>query len=566
MKHQLLKVALLCLLGMAIFQKPSPAEACSAGSPPTIESIITRSEIIVRAIVAETDSEGINARIKVIEYLAGDAGAAMLTFSQVSPTQLRASKEGYYYNGPCPLNIAGLSTDGTEYIFFLVRQMDGTYRPSGKFISFANDTSTVEIFTEPEVEAVEITQTKLLNLIQNITGDTPRPPLSDTSEPLTAPLLILTNKNTAYMLPVDSEQPILLAEHVNQISAGGYQIGILTNDEITFINRQSWEKESHVIGNCLYTDCFAFSDNKLLVTLQKNENKIVVCDTWVQDILDCEYGVEFEGQGFLISPMSEAIALWNNNSIEIHQLTSSSFRQSEFDLQLIASTSISPTGEFSAAWSPYGRWLVYSDAKGLWLWDIYYQTPELIIPTLDDGTIPLVRRFSPLGNYIAVSEGDNHYTYDITTGEYFPDGLISPNDRVILAYDTVNNDLSHFQICYLLPFRCLESYFDGDTRLQVEWVGEFEFYMLACLENSCIVTPVQVSTSDYCCYFSDILDSGANLPEISQFDYEPISQIFVAQTGSYTFSIAGKIIDLNGKIDREIVKVQWLPSVFYSSN
>jgi hypothetical protein len=54
-------------------------------------------------------------------------------------------------------------------------------------------------------------------------------------------------------------------------------------------------------------------------------------------------------------------------------------------------------------------------------------------------------RFSSLGRYVQVERGDERLTLDTISGAELPDGLVSPDDQILLAFDS-QAEVSELQI------------------------------------------------------------------------------------------------------------------------
>ena len=227
------------------------------------------------------------------------------------------------------------------------------------------------------------------------------------------------------------------------------------------------------------------------------------------------------------------------------------------NIQLNHTSSISPLklAQF-ATWSADGRMLAYSDAKGLWLWEVYSDfMPRLLLPTPKDGSVPYSRYFSPRGRYLAITEGNKQSTLELSTETRLPDGLVSPDERLLLAFDT-RVPFADVQLCYLTPVFCpkKESQDVSLTR-QIAWQTDTTYIEVVCETEDLAMCEVGGSGGRY-----------TNSPIISSrgyaFDYDPISDSLVVLKDKTTITINGEDRVLQPDLDGNIVSVRWLQSLF----
>jgi hypothetical protein len=228
-----------------------------------------------------------------------------------------------------------------------------------------------------------------------------------------------------------------------------------------------------------------------------------------------------------------------------------------------------------SAWSPDGRRLGYSDSEGLWLWDVLTPDaqPQLLVPTTDS-TIPFARYFSPMGRYLAVSEGDLRQTLDLVSGEILPDGLVAPDDRTLLKFDT-NAVASELEVCSLTPYNCVPIapmyfYITDEQSGEVEhlyglshiadarWENRYQFLTFACVSEEPKLCALYGWSNHYGWgWYGGSIDQGY------AYDYDAQNDTLAVVRTETTIAINNQEYDLSHQLDSEITDVIWLESLFY---
>src|SRR5690606_9250914 len=284
------------------------------------------------------------------------------------------------------------------------------------------------------------------------------------------------------------------------------------------------------------------------------------------------------GQAFLFSATGEAIAIWNDNRLELYTLGWQKASQNFREVVLLNTVALAANGDtppYQASWTPDGRMIAFSDADGLWLLDVYDEQskPSLLLPA-DGSVIPLALGFSPLGRYVQVDRGGERLTLDTVSGNVVPDGLVSPDERVLLAFDP-QAEAVDLALCFLAPVRaCNESLFgtivrtgpdDSDVfnRLtQVMWRTPTSYIYAACERDEperCVVDEVH---SDH---YGGHWNSDFAWSEGYMFDYFKSGDSLAIVQADYTLLIDGSEYDLSVSLDSPIVRINWLPSLFYET-
>ena len=291
------------------------------------------------------------------------------------------------------------------------------------------------------------------------------------------------------------------------------------------------------------------------------------------DFGNCRTGLpatQFSGYDFRFSPDSRTIAVWHDDQISIYGWGINPKRAFELDIVSVdASTQILMPENAEerlflsgkAVWSQDSRYLAYSDAAGLWLWDVFTQTPELLIAR-DGGPIPIpvARYFSDSGRYLAVSEGDTHTIHDLHSDVILPDGIINSEERLLLRNDTVGDNLVPAEMCNMMDGTCEPICPDAETEvmsLASNWGYRNFMTSIAPEQNVDLLLCV-----DGVCGYSSC-DAIAN-PEItirSVNAYYVDGRHRVSQLGDYElyFNHGYQTFNFMGDIEAPIKEVYWLP-------
>jgi hypothetical protein len=365
------------------------------------------------------------------------------------------------------------------------------------------------------------------------------PPIGSTAYPLLNPILLTLENGTHALLPVDGQPPVIISD-------------------------EQYLQE-YAPSQCFDTPCLIQSPNGL------DRVRVLSWEELLTDTEPVKYYFSLVGKGGVFSPTSDALAVWNEHSIEIYTLfyPSRGYTYSGFPIQLQRvsfiglnrdDASITP----SIAWSFNGRMIAYSDAAGLWLWDalIPDSKPRLLLAASED-VIPYARYFSPLGRYLAVTYGEARFNLDLVSGQQYRDGVISPDDRSLLAYDTEAQDNFRVDVEWFgVPPSVDADWFSGvdEGVSQVMWIDEINYLISRFSEGGCI---------DNECYPSGYYITQISSLNISptgygkQFDYEAHTESIVGLIDDRIISINGVERDLTNELDEAITRVEWLPSLMY---
>jgi len=551
-----LRTILLGLCGLLLLwsEQPQTVFACSGPGQAPLQTVFDEAETAVIGTFIEFDDDNLNAVFRVQFYLMGNPGPEYILLSLNDPVLIEDALQGRYRTGQCSRIGHSLSDQAAVSILFLEHQMDGSYTwtvlNSGVY-QFETSNTVLPIFYEivrtaeqPYVSR-DFTVGDLRRYIYGKTGQKPQPPLFDQPYPTKTPLMITTDTGSHYLLPIDGSNPILLTE------------------------QQVQEYQSYPAG-CSAAPCNAQSPNRLdIARLLPNDKP---ADSSMNIFGDYRLQPLFQGEALLFSPASDVIAVWNKNSIEIHTLyyPHLGIRENE-PVKLVNAMPLNLDGlsDFqpgNAAWSPDGRFLAYSDSSGLWIWDVFAlgRSATLLIGASDH--IPYARYFSPLGRYLAVTEGQERYTIDIFTGDRLPDGLVSPDDRNLLAFNTAATGEFEMSLVRLAPIET-----DVIEPLQqvrrIEWITNSRFIMFRC-DHGYYDEQLGYIDEDYCVIGENILPWIRMTGYFGyEFDYKPETRQLAIAVDSNSIRIDfNEIRDLSGLIEGSITQIQWLPSLFHNQS
>jgi hypothetical protein len=542
-----------------------PVQACSGGGSGwtewLTETIADNSIIVVRGQYAELDDVGKNGIFQVQSYLKG-GGAEYLTLSATELGWIENDvSAGRYYGCWMGWFSYRIGMDG-KYVYFLRRQENGIYRiVNQSYFGSSEDTRT---FYESSENYYDLDIEGLSAQITEAVGQDAQSPTTDLPYPRTSPILIKTVSERHYLMPVDSPELVPVAE-----------------DSLVELQRNQY---------ACYVPCTAFSPNGLdKVYLRETEADFVETN-FLQPTVEHNT----IGQRIAFSSTSEAFALWNNNQIELYMLWYPKLNYPDYPFEEgfrpeIINTIPSETSlNYPAVWSPDGRILAFSDDEGLWLWDVFSvdYPPQLLIPASD--TVPTARYFSPQGRYLAITEGDRHYNLDLVTGRELPDGYVSPNDRILLVFDTAATEPTALQIQYLAPETPAYDYYAEVQYSHVQWVTNdtflasvtgFGYLEYEYTEDEAFPFLVEEAFHDVTTYrasgftgFSSIDGNVVpyflgtpHVPQMRDFYYQEGQGLIKISVDGYTLSVNGNngFVNLTPYLTEPIVEATWLPSAFY---
>ncbi|MEO0561187.1 MAG: hypothetical protein AAF125_03685, partial [Chloroflexota bacterium] len=441
--------------------EPIPVSACGGGPPSWDEwlpSLVEDAEVIVFGRYTDLDDAEANGIFQVESYFHGH-GPRDLLIQATDPRIIENNVNVQRYFASCGWYTQLRLHKTGHYIYFLQRQVTGAYdiRHSRYF---AHDGATVKVgYRTPESQnsgvtiLEDLTAHDIQQQIAQINQQQPPDPVDNLSRLRTAPILFQVTDGRFMMLPVDTNTPVPL-----------------TLQEVDSLRR-----DRHL---CSGPPCTAYSPNGLDFVQLVAEGDEWYSSNWGPFAIS-----QTVGERVAFSTTSETYALWVNDEIRIFLLWYPGMtdtgpgptRNYLTDVQLVNTTEARDSLNYPTVWHPDGRQLVFSTSQGLWLWDALTTDfpPQLVLQDIE--TVPTARYFSPRGRYLAVTVGDRHYTLDLLTGQELPDGYVSPNDRILLAFDTNTSEPTTLDIVRLAPGIDRQPYYPEVTYRQVQWINNTRF-------------------------------------------------------------------------------------------
>lgn len=322
--------------------------------------------------------------------------------------------------------------------------------------------------------------------------------------------------------------------------------------------------------------------------------------------IDELYTPKLEGETGVYSPDSVLFTAWTGNQLRVFATASQyalGLEQHDEMTQLATFTSPpdDPLIAGAGAWSPNGRTFAFSTKSGVWLWDALMpeSQPELLLSlddalaagpeswTLDgriftfrnesglwrwDSLIPesqpelllsadeqslRVRHYSPMGNYLALESDMRRYHLDVTSGQEYPDGVFSPDDRSLAAYDTAATTLTKLTMYGMPRFMPLWHISYSPQITQFEWVTPTRYMYSAC--GNPLTDDYSAGFEEpWCKVFIDSHDRFTSRLWVdgTAFDYEPITDSLGVVVDADTIWINGELIELSGLIEGNIMRVE----------
>lgn len=547
------------LFAFSIVNAP-PVLACSGPSVSVDDYFkIYPDLIVVQAAPIEPDS-GSGAIYQVSSYLYGQPAGEFLRVGGdliFAPTVEREGLVNFCSGGGL------LSTDpGQSDLLFLRRTETGVYQQL-QVIRFRGEPRTASVnFEDPEngdsVIWREITEAEFIAWIDA----TLHLPLPDQPYPLKRILEFTTSDGESYWLPVDGADPIPIDPAAE------------------------WSGVYWLYGqpNCLPETCRSErSANGVFFATQVDSQTIALNDRTLI------------GTAFRFAPTSDQIAIWNGAELQFHRMPFARFATTydwrsdppEPERISLAMNSTMDLDSLSGRgmWSPEGRFFAYSDADGLWLYDTYGADERLLVDAADGVTF--ARHFSPLGQLLAVEQNGTRFNLDVFSGVHYADGLVSPDDRTLLAFDSSASVIADLRVCPI-PFglgACAPLYdslmFGGGaggfvyrmwderegyliplTELHsVEWIDRYTFITFACGsdthpdregERLCGLTRYEFDHTSF--HWSAGHEAWA-------YSFDPINDVTALLTTPTAISVYGTVTqtyDLTAILNGEtIVSLQW---------
>lgn len=557
---------LIVFVGMSFVTSTSAVFACSGGTSLTIRGLIDNSDYVVKAHAVESDDASQNVILEVESYLVGGPGPQFLLLNRNDPIITEYILTGHSGGGDC-LGLTRQLKQGNSFYIFLQRNANGSYfATDGLFnnyvlYNFPESNSTVTVYSldgdkngelslfNSAISSTrhDVTESEFMEIIGTISGEQPESMYSTSQYPLKAPLLITTQSNK-YIQPVDLLRPVTATEDQSLIRLGPHQFSGF-----------------HEAGTCSTVDCVQWSPDGLNIAVIAEDETIHF--TW---------NAKVDGQAVLFAPASGVVAVWNDCQLSINTLGYPPLMQELYHVEQVNQTDLTADDcsdyHKSATWSPDGRMLAFVDERGILLWDVFSTDNQPRTLVKNASTHPTPVQFSPQGRYLKFLDSDGNHHIDIVSGTILADGVISPDDHILVGYDT-DKVFSTVEICALTPYECVNGptmslwFYDEDGNMErfydlfevseVVWKDKWSFLARTCTNDE----------YDRCALFEIVASYYGWWPqqvsEITEFDYDVPNETLAYIRNSSIIIVNGVKLDTTDWFDDGIQSIEWLPSLFF---
>jgi hypothetical protein len=570
-----MRISIIMIVSIVMAIMPAQTALACTGHPEPISlnTYVENADYIVKATVVEVDDVSKNAILRVETYLTGGGGPEYLLLYRDSP-ELASVYYKHHYDTGCLYYGKSPIQSGFSAYFALKRNIYGAYETTYDshynfgFQELPSDYIIVGVKIDPDgndqpdnLEAVPEDEQQFIELIAELTGETATEPEEhhySSPLPFLTPLRITTDSGSQFIFPIDAG-PIAIQE--------------------TIVPQSEWSPIAYpdffeLPVYCAEVGCRLIAPDRSLEALQVDENTITVdYRTYIEgDFPDL---ITLEGQAFSFSPTSEAILVWNDDKLVAHivSYTECGCNYGEFipnlypriEIQLAENEVVSRDSLLGLAmWSADGSNLIYGDAKGVWLFDIFRQDEPELIASVVDGIVPVPLYVSTSGRYVAYSydkASGNWATIDRMNGEIHGNALFSPNERHMVR--VINRQNAEFEDGCSLEIGIGCSLIYKENTRYFEWIGRDQFFRMVCRQDQ----ECHMSNSDGYGFGYSRLSIYDRIPSyrgyFADVDYEPEQELFAFVSGPQTITIGSTEYDLSGQLDGDIVDVEWMPSLFY---
>ncbi|MBC7812995.1 MAG: hypothetical protein H7175_17695 [Burkholderiales bacterium] len=532
--RQLIIGCIYLLFGLSLARIDS-AQACS-GSPPidywAFEYVLSEFNVVAVGRINTISDSGINAVLRVDQYLKGNVDDEYLMFVRNSPTSIYLANTGRSLQVMC--DELGLRLPaGRRFVAGLWRNDRGTY--SGTLIPENSDGLFSIRNPDDPTQSLTLSYDELIDFAAERLNETPHTPRSRTI-PRPVAVRLTTASGNSYLLPANDESlvetPVPRACHPY---SGDDCIGHITApngiDRVYF----------YAIGTGPAGHSFS----------------------------DYRYQYIFQGEAGVFSAQSDLLTVRSGQQLEVYATASQDSFETHYDeIRLLNSFTVGaddPLLPGAGAWHPNGRTFAFSTQSGVWLWDALStnSTPILLLPA--NGATIRVRHFSPVGNYLALESDSRRYNVDIATLQEYPDGLFSPDDRILAQYDTAVTGLTPLRLYGLLPeFTVIDpwSVYTPDIS-QFEWIDSAHIAYAACGHPINGPEAPEGFEQAWCKVFRSDFDyyDQTNWVDGIAFDYDPTTRSLLTLVDANTITVNGEVIDLDEQTVGEIVSVELEPLI-----
>lgn len=572
-----IRIVLVVLLSsLLLFLPAQPGLACSGGGLFaddvqlfSIDSMIDWSEYFVKATVIAADDVKQNFILDVISSQKS-MPPKQLVLAATSPFSIRGAHKFGALNG-CNGggSVANVHIGDTGY-FPLRRNPDGSYSTilqlhDGLLLSKFDDQTYIYSRIDPKAKDSSYNSEKMplpteetfIRLVQEKGGTVPILNTTKVSEfmplPPTAPIYLVTDTGKKYMLPMDGKSVVPLEE--NWLAK---QLGIAPED-------------------CYQAGCVLLSPDTSLQLVRQNDHTLSFQTGYGQPCLLYPWGcVSLEGQQGLFSTTNDALAVWNQNRLDIYQLVNVQRDDGDYPMpHKLISIPLQTTAAISiknlhgrAVWSNDGNILVFADATGLWWLDLYGEiVPKRVVNGQADHAI-LPISLTGNGRFLAYSlEGtrQNWILDDLQSNAEYPNLTLSPDGRYGIAFNTTaTSPLASLLTIYPRTFptngtwdvQWLTAYYDQ------HYVKTCDSEMGTCHIQFCgtYIYAIGPIPRPYECFKNYYVDRPLN-----DADYDPNIGLVSATNDGHTIYVEGEHDGYrwNPQIDGKIFDVEWMLPRFY---
>lgn len=525
----------LALLFFVSFAHVNPVQACSGVHYDywSLDGVLYEySTIVVGRIHAVSDS-AINAVLHIDKIIKGDPINEYIIFSRNRPEIIAFAAEGRGHPERCSI-IGVQEPSGRRFIAGLWRSADDVGSYYGTIITEdLNGIFTVTDSSNPEITSLAYEE--IIAYAAQQLNETPRAPQSG-AMPRPAVVRLSTESGAIYELPIDQKSPKQITQQSETYCNPPFPTTCI--DHVEAPNK---------------IDSVSFYPPG-----SNPENYMT---------MDSGFATALEGEGGVYSMRSDLLAVWAGQEVQVYATARQSrFESDYYSIRLLRALTIDPDDSLypgAGAWHPDGRTFAFSTETGVWLWDIMPNDsePVLLLPTTS--TPIIVRHFSPAGNFLAVESDSRRYHVDVNTLVEYPDGLFSPDDRLLAVYDTAASTLTPLQIHRLIPefkpSRELGHY--SKEIAQFEWFDHSGYIYAACGDPILEAETPPGFDKPWCKIRSSVMgwDNASWVDGIS-FDYDPVTKSLVTLIDGDTITFNGEVLEI-GDIDSAIVDVELIPLI-----
>jgi len=480
--------------------------------------------VIVTGEVHATSDSGINAILQVEQYLLGDGDNEYVVFERSSPLDISLMEQGRSPRFRCTYVGPQRQMTVLRFIAGLYRQETGTYY--GSVVTEDAQGLFYQYNVENPDEPIPLDYERMLAYIETQTAGTPRLPQRSV-RPRPVVVKLNTESGERYFLPVDQNVPFVRT-----------QLPTLCHPYV-----QDGCTQTITAPNGVDTASF--------YPVRINDSQ--------PSFYDFPYSLIIEGETGVFSRRSDLLMAWNGDSLSVIVTALQTSMTTSFNAPFVLRTYAADPNDVlitgAGAWHPNGRLFAFSTNAGVWLWDplAQEQTPSLWV-SANDAPIR-VRFFSPQGNYLAVESGDTRYYIDMLTTETYPDGLISPDDRALAAFDTHADALTPLTLYSIVP-NLLPIAGWGNSHVQVtqfEWVEDGYIYA-SCGEGNPYSEDPRI-WEDWCAV--RITGRRTTWVDGIAFDYDPLTNSLVTLVDQDSITINGERINFETGAMSAITSVEF---------